>query len=185
MKRFLLSFLVCLSLAVSAQDSVSVARMAAFRFGYLSYDSALHAMAEYAHVQQSMDKLRQQYTAELQRVEQDFNQKYEEFLEGQRDFPETILRKRQTELRELLERNVAFKDESRRQLASEEERLLAPLKARLSEVMAAVAMERGYAFILNTDLNAVPIVNPAMGEDASTQVLSALRKRNVLNSVIR
>ena len=66
--------------------------------------------------QQKLSDLRAQYNAELQRVEQDFNTKYEEFLEGQREFPETILRKRQTELKELLERNIAFKNESRREL---------------------------------------------------------------------
>ena len=49
------------------------------------------AMPDYAVAQQKLSDLRAQYNAELQRVEQDFNTKYEEFLEGQREFPETIL----------------------------------------------------------------------------------------------
>ena len=48
-------------------------------------------MPDYAVAQQKLSDLRAQYNAELQRVEQDFNTKYEEFLEGQREFPETIL----------------------------------------------------------------------------------------------
>ena len=185
MNRLLLSLLAWLSVAVYAQDSVSVAKVASLRFGYLSYDSVLHAMPGYAIVQESLSKLNEQYAAELQRVEQDFNLKYEEFLEGQRDFPETILRKRQTELREMLERNVAFKEESRQLLAREEQQLLAPLKATLAEVLAEVAAAHGYAFILNTDVNAVPFIHPVMGEDANEKVISILRKRKVLNSVVR
>ena len=77
--------------------------------------------------QQKLSDLRAQYNAELQRVEQDFNTKYEEFLEGQREFPETILRKRQTELKELLERNIAFKNESRRELEKAEAEVIGTL----------------------------------------------------------
>jgi outer membrane protein len=116
-------------------------------------------------------------------VEQDFNRKYEEFLEGQRDFPETILRKRQTELREMMERNVAFKNESRKQIAEEEARLMAPLKAELDALLAQIAHERGYAFVLNTDAGAVPFINPAMGENMAEQVSTILQKLSKIERV--
>ena len=89
---------------IAAQDSVAVVNTKLLKFAYLSYEQALKAMPDYQLVQKSLSELRAQYEAEQQRVEQDFNIKYEEFLEGQRDFPESILRKRQTELKELLER---------------------------------------------------------------------------------
>ena len=102
MNRILLLLFALVSLSVSAQDTTAVVQLPVLKFGYLSYDSAIHAVPGYALVQQSMNDLRAQYEAEQKRAEQDFNLKYEEFLEGQRDFPETILRKRQTELKELL-----------------------------------------------------------------------------------
>ena len=105
---------ICAVLCVSAQDSLSI------RFGYLSYQQALQAMPQYALVQKQMAELRHQYEAELQRVTNEFNRKYEEFLEGQREFPKTILQKRQTELQELMTRNVTFKEESLKQLADAE-----------------------------------------------------------------
>lgn len=157
---------------VHGQDSTRV-----FRYGYLSYDSILVNMPGYALVQTTMAEMRAQYEAELKRVEQDFNLKYEEFLEGQRDFPETILRKRQTELKELLERNIAFKAESRQLLQKAEADAMAPLKARLAEALAAVGRQNGYAFILNTDANAVPFINPKMGEDISEKVIEQLTNK--------
>ena len=171
MKRVILLLFACLVLtAVQAQDSVKV-----FRFGYLSYDSVLVSMPGYALAQNTLTTLRRQYDAEMERVEQDFNLKYEEFLEGQRDFPPTILRKRQTELKELLERNVSFKAASRRELAEAEAGAMAPLRSRLADVVRAIGQERGYAFILNTDAGAVPFVNDALGEDITNLVINALR----------
>ena len=171
MKRILTIILtLCAVLTLSAQDSTNV-----LKFGYLSYEQALKAMPDYALAQKTLKELRAQYDAEQQRVEQDFNLKYEEFLEGQRDFPETILRKRQTELKELLERNIAFKNESRQQLAKAEAEAMAPLKQQLANVLAQIAMERGYAFILNTDRDAVPFINPAIGEDVTPLVINALK----------
>ena len=178
MRRILLLFLMYVSLSSSAQNNAP-----AFKFGYLSYEKALQAMPNYGLVQESLNKLRAKYEAELKRVEQDFNRKYEEFLEGQNDFPETILRKRQTELREMMERNVAFKNESRKQLADEEVRLIAPLRAELDALLAQIALEHGYAFVLNTDAGAVPFINPAMGENIAEQVFTILQNLSKIERV--
>ena len=65
---------------------------------------------------------------------------------------------------------MAFKAEVRQQLAKAEAEAMAPLKERLAEVLAQIGLERGYAFILNTDGNAVPFIHPAMGEDINQLV---------------
>ena len=132
-------------------------------------------MPGYALVQQKMAEMRKQYEAELQRVTNEFNRKYEEFLEGQREFPKTILQKRQTELQELMTRNVTFKEESRKQLAEAEREALAPLKARLAETVARIAGSRGLALVVNTDSDACPYINPEMGEDLNQLVTNALK----------
>lgn len=164
-----------MSLCNYAQDSLAVVTPKAQLFAYLSYEQVLKSMPDYNLVQTTLADERAKYEAELKRVEQDFNLKYEEFLEGQRDFPQTILRKRQTELKELLERNVSFKAESRQALAESEAKTMAPLKAKLAEVLEKIGLEQGYAFILNTDANAVPFINPALGEDITQKVIHALR----------
>ena len=161
---------ICAVLCVSAQDSLSI------RFGYLSYQQALQAMPQYALVQKQMAELRHQYEAELQRVTNEFNRKYEEFLEGQREFPKTILQKRQTELQELMTRNVIFKEESLKQLADAEREALAPLKIRLAETVARIANERGLALVVNTDSESCPYINPAWGENLNELVIASLAK---------
>jgi len=170
MKRFLILLLAMAWLAVQAQDSTQV-----MRFGYLSYEEALKSMPDYALAQQKLDKLSAQFDAEAKRVEDEFNTKYEEFLDGQRDFPKTILQKRQTELQELMERNIAFRNSSREELAQARRDALAPLRIRLIELLAKIGQERGYAFIVDTDAQALPFINPQMGEDINQLVQNALR----------
>ena len=171
MKRVILLIFACFALtAAQAQDSIKV-----LRFGYLSYEQVLQSMPEYTLVQTTMEKIRAQYEAELKRVEQEFNLKYEEFLDGQRDFPPTILRKRQAELKELLERNVSFKAKSRQELAEAESQAMAPLREKLAEVLATIGLKYGYAFILNTDAGAVPFISPAMGDDINQLVKDAFK----------
>jgi outer membrane protein len=161
-----------MALTASAQEPSPAP---ALTFGYVSYESVLTSMPDYAIMQTSMTQLRDKYAAEQKRVEDDFNKKYEEFLDGQRSFPQTILQKRQSELQEMLDKNIAFKKESQRLLAEAEAEALAPLKERLNAALAKVGQEKGYAFILNTDQNAAPFINPAMGEDATELVKAALQ----------
>ena len=171
MKR-LFSIVITLSavLCIFAQDST-----VAMKFGYLSYEQALLSTRDYAIVKNKLAHVKSQYEAEMKRVEDEFNLKYEEFLDGQQEFPKTILRKRQTELQELMSKNIAFKEESRQQLATTEVELMAPLKEKLTETISRIASERGLAFVINTDANACPYIDPAFGEDINKLVQDALK----------
>ena len=166
-KTILFLLLIVVSLAVSAQDAKESATL---KFGYLSYDSVMVAMPDYADLMTSMAQLREQYEAEQKRVENDFNKKYEEFLDGQATFPKTILQKRQSELQEMLDRNIDFKKQSQKMLSDVEANLMNTIKTTINTAVSVVAQERGYAFVLNTDKEMVPFINPALGEDITEAV---------------
>lgn len=171
MKRFLLVIFACIALTAQAQDNTQV-----LRFGYLSYEAALKAMPENAAVLMKMDSLRSAFQEELQRVENEFNRKYEDFLEGQKDFPRTILLKRQTELQEMLQKNIQFKQQSIDELKQTETLLMAPLRTRLNAAIATVARGQHLALVINTDANACPFIEPTMGVDVTEAVEQLLSK---------
>lgn len=166
MKKFILFiFLLALPLIASAQ----------IRFGYLSYNTVLTSMTDYQLAKRSIDDLKLKYDAEMKRSEKEFNEKYEEFLEVQRDLVPSILRKRQGELQEMMEKNIAFKNDAQQLLKQAETDAYAPVKKKLNEAVANVARERGYAFVINTDNDACPYVNSEMGEDATEAVKAAIK----------
>ena len=163
-KLFLLIVLGVLSLTANAQT----------RFGYFSFDNVLKSMPDYVMAQRSIDDLRQKYDAEMKRAEDEFNSKYEEFLDVQKDLVPAILRKRQAELQEMMQKNINFKNESQRLLKQAEADAFAPVKNKLYNALTKVGQAQGYAFILNTDGDACPYVNPEMGEDATALIKEAL-----------
>jgi outer membrane protein len=173
MKKILILLFCCLSLTAVAQDAGH-----GLHFGYISYDSALVAMPDYAETQQSLAELRKKYDAEMSRAEEEFNKKYEEFLEGRDDFPASILRKRQRELQELMNRNVTFRQQAREDLIKAEGEAMAPLRSRLDKAIAHVAASHELAFVLNTSQNACPYISPAMGVDITEIVIGILRSKN-------
>jgi len=160
------------SLCVSAQGEAS----AMVRFGCVSYREVMQSMPGYATASAQISRLKDKYEDEAKRVEEEFNKKYEDFLDSQADMPKTILQKRQSELQELLNKNIEFKAESRRLLAQAEKDAYAPLHAKLRQVLKVVGEQDGYAFIINTDDNACPFINPAQGTDVTEVVKKLLQE---------
>ena len=152
--------------AVGAQQATTAAQPV-LRFGYFSFEQVFHTMPGYAIAKHNMDELRGKYDEETKRVETEFNSKYEEFLDGQRSYAKSIFEKRQAELRELMEKNIAFKAEAARLLKKAEEEAYAPLKAKMNAALQQIGKENGFAFILNTDNNATPYLSAEMGVDVT------------------
>lgn len=179
MKHLFILLFALASLNVSAQSSEAVANtptaQQSFTFGYLSYSEALKAMPDYAVAEATMAKLKEKFESEAKRSEEEFNKKYEDFLEGQREFPQSILEKRQSELQELMDKNVAFKEESKKLLDEARKDTFAPLHQKLQAILKTIGTNEGLAFILNTDDNAVPFVNAANGKDV-TALAKAMMK---------
>ena len=167
MKKTIVALLMAVvSFAANAQD---------FKFAYFSFDTALKSMPDYGLALANIDKLRTQYDAELKRAEKEFNTKYEDFLENQRSMDAAILDKRQAELQELLQKNLAFKAEAKRLLEQAEKDAYAPLKKKLNAAVKKIGEERGYAFVLNTDGDACPYVDSTKGDDINMLISDALR----------
>lgn len=152
-----------------AQGAVQVPK-----FGYLSYDAVFKRMPEYAQAQADFAALKAKYDAEAERSEEEFQRKFTEFINGQKDFPQSIMLKRQAELQDLMDRSVAFRKESARLLAEAEKRMQEPIAAQLNQAIYDVAATQGLIYVLNTDGNAVPFIHPQVGVDITEAVLTKL-----------
>lgn len=171
MKKFVLT--ICLALAgmvAWAQEEEACVP----QFGFLSYDSVFQMMPEYQQARADFAALKEKYDAEATRAEEEFQRKFAEFLNGQKDFPQSIMLKRQAELQDLMDKSVAFRKESARLLAEAEARMQEPIAAQLNQAIYDVAAERGLIFVLNTDGNTVPFIHPQVGVDITEAVLAKL-----------
>ncbi|MBR6031452.1 MAG: OmpH family outer membrane protein [Bacteroidaceae bacterium] len=166
MKRlsFFLSFLLC-CIAGSAQM---------VQIGFLSYEKVLAELPEYAQAKQDLAVLKAKYEAEAQKGEEEFQRKFVDFMQGQKDFPQAIMQKRQAELQTLMDNGVAFRLKSQELIAQAEKELMQAAHNRLHHAVLEIGAEYGYVCILNTDGNSCPYINPAMGVDVTDLVRQKL-----------
>ena len=151
-----------------------IASQAQIQFGYVSYEQVLKEMPEYAKATQDLAALKAKYEAEAQKGEEEFQQKFVDFLQGQKDFPQAIMQKRQAELQALMDNGVAFRMKSQELIAQAEKDLMQEVQKRLNRALLEVGVELGYGFILNTDGNNCPYINPVVGVDVTNIVRKKL-----------
>ncbi len=151
-----------------------VASSAQIQFGYISYEQVLKEMPEYAQAMQDIAALKAKYEAEAQKGEEEFQRKFIDFLQGQKDFPQAIMQKRQAELQALMDNGVTFRTKSQELIAQAEKDMMQEAHKRLNSALLEVGVEYGYGYILNTDNNNCPYINPVLGVDVTDLVRAKL-----------
>ncbi|MCH5168415.1 MAG: OmpH family outer membrane protein [Prevotellaceae bacterium] len=147
---------------------------AQIQFGYISYEQLLKELPEYAQAKQGLAELKTKYEGEATRSEEEFQRKFVDFLQGQKDFPQAIMQKRQAELQSLMDNGIAFRQKSQELIAQAEEELMQAAYKRLNSALLEVGVEYGYGYILNTDGNSCPYINPVIGVDVTELVRQKL-----------
>lgn len=147
---------------------------AQIQFGYISYEQVLKELPEYVQATQDLAALKAKYETEAQKGEEEFQQKFVDFLQGQKDFPQAIMQKRQAELQALMDNGVSFRMKSQELIAQAEKEMMQEAYKRLNRALLEVGVEYGYGFILNTDNNNCPYINPVIGVDVTELVRQKL-----------
>lgn len=164
LKKLVFTLLCFWTLAASGQ----------IRFGYLSYQKIMTMMPEYQSAIQNLNILKNKCNEEVKRSEDELERKYAEFLQGQSEFPENILQKRQNELQSLIKNGITFREETEKLLENAEKEMKSGVENKLNQAIQAVGQEYGLAFILNTDNNSCPFINKNSGWDISHSVMVKL-----------
>lgn len=162
----------------AASESAQPAVAQRVLYGYCSYQLLLEAHPNYALVIAQLQALRRQYEREAEHNEAEFRRQYSEYLHGQHEFPQPILLKRQRDLQDSMERGLAFRTQADSLLQEAEREFLAPLRARVDAAIRAVATERGYDFVVNTDLGTHLYLHPQKSEDITPYVVAKLDEEN-------
>lgn len=145
------------------------------KIGYFSYKAILEDMPDYVTAMLGVETLRKQYDEELKAASDEFNEKYELFLDQQSMLDEPIKQKRQADLQSLLDRNTQFRNESMRLLKQAEQDALAPVKQKLNKAIQSVGYSGAFLLIVNTDSEACPYIDSNSAEDVTAKIKSYIR----------
>lgn len=145
------------------------------RIAYFSFDTVMKALPAYTLAQRDIEELKKQYDEEMKMAEEEFNAKYEDFLEHIDGLAISIRRKRQTELQDIMDRNIAFRNEAQRLLKQVESDAMTPLRDAINNTIATIAKDKGYIIVLNTDNNAAPYIDGNFSIDITQTVIDAMK----------
>ncbi len=162
--RKLLLLLMLSPLFVSAQNM----------FGYYSHSEVLKALPEYSRTTDEYERLVQRCNAEIERNEQELTRYYVAFLDGQQDFPEPILRKRQKELQQMVDNSVQFRDNLKKWLSHAKDSMFLEHEKSVEVALEKVCVRAKFAYVINTDEVKYRYINPSIGVNITQSIVNEI-----------
>lgn len=139
-------------------------------FGYFSLSAVLDSLPEYKTAQDNYNTLLEHCDSEVLRNEEELTRYYVSFLNGQSSFPEPILRMRQKELQNMVDRSVVLRDQLKEWLAQAHDSLFNPIINKVDKAIERVCICNNLAYAIDVDKEVYRFVNPRFGIDITAIV---------------
>ncbi|TVR40655.1 MAG: OmpH family outer membrane protein [Bacteroidia bacterium] len=121
-----------------------------YKFGHINTNELLRLMPGREQAMADLER----YTRELEEtfvaMQQEFQTKYQDYLENQENFSQLVRQSRERELQSLNERIMEFQESAQEDLLAQEERLLSPIIEKARNAIQKVGREHGFTYIFDT-----------------------------------
>ena len=167
LKKIALVMLLALPMGVFAQN---------LKFGHINAQEIITVMPEFTKAQNDIQTLEKQLTAELQRTQEEFNKKYQEFQQAMAKdaLPANIAERRQKELQDMMQRQEQFQQDAQQQMQKAQTDAMAPIYKKLDDAIKAVGAAEGVIYIFDLARTSIPYVNEAQSINLTNKVKANL-----------
>lgn len=165
LKKFALVIMLILPMGVFAQN---------LKFGHINAMEIITTMPEYTKAQNDLKALSDQLGKELQRTQEEFNKKYQEFMQTKDSLPVNIAERRQKELEDMMQRQQQFQEKAQQDMEKAQNDMLAPVYKKLDDAIKTVGASEGVIYIFDLARTAIPYVNESQSVNLNTKVKAQL-----------
>ena len=167
MKKFILCAIcaVCSFTAAQAQSQP--------KFGHVNTQEIIQAMPEFATARTEIEKLTQQYEADLKQLQEELQKKAEAFEKEESTLPENIKTRRNQELQDLYQRIQQTYQDNQQALAQAQQEKMQAITAKVLEAIKAIGQEGGYVYVMETGAG-IPYISTTLSTDVTAQVKAKL-----------
>lgn len=123
--------------------------MAQAKFGHMNSQEVITVMPEYTKALADLEAMYKKYQEEMQRTQEEFNKKYQEFLAQQDSLPKNIAERRQKELEDMMQRQQQFQQEVQQSMQQAEMEAMQPIQQKLNTAIEAVGKAEGVVYIFD------------------------------------
>ena len=167
LKKIALVLMLALPMGVFAQN---------LKFGHINAQEIITVMPEFTKAQNDIQTLEKQLTAELQRTQEEFNKKYQEFQQAiaKDSLPPNIAERRQKELQDMMQRQEQFQQDAQQQMQKAQNDAMAPIYKKLDDAIKAVGAAEGVIYIFDLARTPVAYVNESQSINLTPKVKTQL-----------
>ena len=167
LKKIALVLMLALPMGVFAQN---------LKFGHINAQEIVSALPEFAKAQSDIEALDKQLTSELQRTQEEFNKKYQEFQQAiaKDSLPANIAERRQKELQDMMQRQEQVQQEAQQQMQKAQADAMAPIYKKLDDAIKAVGAAEGVIYIFDLARTPVAYVNESQSINLTPKVKTQL-----------
>ena len=141
--------------------------MAQAKFAHMNSQEVITVMPEFTKAQADLDAMSKKYQDEMQRTNEEFQKKYQEYLVQQDSLPKNIAERRQKELNDMAQQ------EAYQSMQKAQQDAMAPIYKKLDDAIQAVGKAEGVVYIFDLARTPIPFVG-AQSVDVTAKVKTQL-----------
>ena len=156
-------------LAVALIALPALGAMAQQKFAHLNAQAVIVEMAEYKKAVSDIEAMQKNYQDELQRTQDEFNKKYQEYVAQADSLPRNIAERRQKELQDMAQRQEQFQQEASQSLQQAQQEAMNPIIEKVQKAVEEIGQADGYIYIFDLSSTSIPFVG-AQSVDVTDKV---------------
>jgi outer membrane protein len=129
------------------------------KFAHVNSQEIFAALPESDSISMKVEKATQEVREQLEIMQVEFNKKYDDYLNNEKNYSELIKKTKQTELQEMEQRIQRFQMQAQQDLQTQQAELFKPLRDKVMNAIDEVAKEKGVLYVF--DLSAGSVVYQA------------------------
>jgi outer membrane protein len=145
-----------------------------FKFAHVSSQDVLTVMPEVTKAQAELQSLEKKYSDEIKRTNDEFQKKYQEFLQAMDSLPQNISERRQRELQDMSQRSQQFQEDAQQVMLQKQQELMTPIYQKLDNAIKAVGEAQNVIYIFDVSRTAIPYINTTQSIDVTSLVKTEL-----------
>ncbi|MCR5574538.1 MAG: OmpH family outer membrane protein [Bacteroidaceae bacterium] len=145
-------------LAVALIALPALGAMAQQKFAHINSMAIISEMAEFKKAQTDLETMQKNYQDELQRTQEEFNKKYQEFVAQADSLPRNIAERRQKELQDMAQRQEQFQQDAYNSLQQAQQEAMTPIQEKVLKAVQEVGEAEGYIYVFDLYTTSIPFV---------------------------
>ena len=143
------------------------------KFGHVNSQEIIQAMPEFNTAKAEIEKLTQQYEADLKQMQEELQKKGEAFEKEEATLPDNIKQRRNQELQDLYQRIQQTYQDNQQALAQAQQEKMQAITSKVVDAIKVIGQEGSYVYIMEMGAG-IPYISTTLSTDVTAQVKAKL-----------